>query len=112
MASLLAPDVTYAGPGNATQGAAAYLAVLRRLGPIWKGSEVKKVFADGGEVCVIYDFVTDTAAGKVPIVEWVTVRAERIASIRLFFDRLTFKAAADALAQRAQQAADGQRAGP
>ena len=98
---LLSPSLTFVGPGNALTGAAQYLAVLRRLGPVWKRSDVKKVFVDGDEVCVIYDFVTDTPAGAVPIVEWLRVEDGRIASVTLFFDRVTFKQAADELAPRA-----------
>ena len=98
---LLSPSVNFVGPGNAVTGAAPYLAVLRRLGPVWKRSDVKKVFVDGDEVCVIYDFVTDTPAGAVPIVEWLRVEDGRIASVTLFFDRVTFKPAADELAPRA-----------
>ena len=101
VSQLLSPSLTFVGPGNALTGAAQYLAVLRRLGPVWKRSDVKKVFVDGDEVCVIYDFVTDTPAGAVPIVEWLRVEDGRIASVTLFFDRVTFKQAADELAPRA-----------
>lgn len=101
VAPLLSPHITFVGPGNTLTGAEPYLAVLRRLGPIWRGSDVKKVFADGPDVCVIYDFVTDTAAGSVPIVEWLRVEGGLITSIRLFFDRVSFKPAGDELAQRA-----------
>ena len=97
---LLSPSVSFAGPGNGLTGAAPYLAVLRRLGPVWVRSDVKKVFVDGDEVCVIYDFVTNTPAGAVPIVEWLRVEDGRIASVTLFFDRVTFKPAADELAHR------------
>src|SRR5262245_41515419 len=97
----LSSSLTFVGPGNALTGAAPYLAVLRRLGPVWRRSDVKKVFVDGNEVCVIYDFVTDTPAGAVPIVEWLRVHDGQIASVTLFFDRLTFKPAADELAHRA-----------
>jgi ketosteroid isomerase-like protein len=103
VAPLLAPDVRFAGPGNTLEGAAGYLAVLRRLAPVWVRSDVKKVFADGADVCVIYDFVTDTAAGAVPIVEWLGIEDGRIASVALFFDRVTFKPASDELARRAER---------
>src|SRR5262245_31911838 len=69
----LSSYLSFVGPGNALTGEAPYLAVLRRLGPVWRRSDVKKVFVDGNEVCVIYDFVTDTPAGAVPIVEWLRV---------------------------------------
>jgi ketosteroid isomerase-like protein len=98
---LLSPSMTFVGPGNALTGAAPYLAVLQRLGPVWSRSDVKKVFVDGDDVVVIYDFVTDTPAGAVPIVEWLRVEDGQIASVILFFDRVTFKPAADKLAHRA-----------
>jgi len=98
---LLSPSMTFVGPGNALTGAAPYLAVFQRLGPVWSRSDVKKVFVDGDEVVVIYDFVTDTPAGAVPIVEWLRVEDGQIASVILFFDRVTFKPAADKLAHRA-----------
>jgi hypothetical protein len=64
-------------------------------------SDVIKVFTDGADVCVIYDLVTDSAAGAVPIVEWLHIEGDRIATVMLYFDRLTFKPASDELARRA-----------
>ncbi len=101
VASLLAPDVRFIGPGSSVVGAEAYLAILRRLGPVWERSDVKKVFVDGPEVCVIYDFVTPTAAGAVPIVEWLRIEGGKLTSVTLFFDRVTFKPASDELVRRA-----------
>jgi SnoaL-like domain len=101
VAPLLAKDLKFIGPGNTVTGAEPYLAVLRRLGPIWVRSDVKKVFTDGADVCVIYDLVTDSPAGAVPIVEWLHIEGDRIATVVLFFDRLTFKPASDELARRA-----------
>ena len=98
---LLAPEVRFTSPGNDVTGATPYLAVLKRLGPIWLRSDVKKVFADGNQVCVVYDFVTDSPAGAVPLVEWLRIEGEQIVSVTLFFDRLTFKPASDELARRA-----------
>ena len=99
--SLLGPNLSFVSPGNSVTGAAAYMAVLRRLGPVWVGSEVKKVFTDGPDVCVVYDFVTNTPAGKVPIVEWLRIEDGRVAAVTLIFDRVSFKPAADELARRA-----------
>lgn len=104
VAALLAPDLRFWSPGNDVTGGPAYLQVLKRLGPVWLRSDVKRVFADGDEVCVIYDFVTDSPAGAVPLVEWLTVEAGRIARVRLFFDRLAFRPASEELARRAAQA--------
>lgn len=101
VAPLLAPDLKFVSPGNTLSGAAPFLAVLRRIGAVWVRSDVKKVFTDGPEVCVIYDFVTDTPAGVVPIVEWLRIESGRIASVTLFFDRVAFKPASDEIARRA-----------
>jgi len=100
VARLLAPDVTFEGPGNTVTGAEPYLAVLRRIGMVWLRSDVKKVFTDGPDVCVIYDFVTDSPAGAVPTVEWLRVEDGLIKAVKLFFDRVSFKPASDELARR------------
>jgi hypothetical protein len=100
VAPLLDAGVKFVGPANSVTGAEAYLAVLKRLGAIWVRSDVKKVFADGADVCVIYDFVTDTPAGAVPIVEWLRVEGGRITAVNLYFDRVSFKPAGDELARR------------
>ena len=101
VARLLAPDLRFVGPGNAVTGADPYLAILRRISPIWLRSDVKQTFNAGSEVCVIYDLVTDTPAGAVPVVEWLRIQHDKIATVTLFFDRLTFKPAGDELARRA-----------
>jgi len=100
VAELLAPDIRFEGPGNAVTGATPYLAVLRRIGSVWVRSDVRKVFVDGSDVCVIYDLVTDTSAGAVPIVEWLRVDGGRIAAVHLFFDRVSFKPASEEMARR------------
>jgi hypothetical protein len=46
----------------------------------------QKVFVDGQDACTIYDLVTATPAGTVPVAEWVTVDGDRIGSIRVIFD--------------------------
>ncbi|MFZ5442793.1 MAG: nuclear transport factor 2 family protein [Myxococcota bacterium] len=97
---LLSAELTFSGPGGSVHGAQPYLAILRRLGGVWVRSDVKRVFVDGAEVCVIYDFVTDTDAGAVPIVEWLRVEAGKIVSVFLVFDRVSFKPASDELARR------------
>jgi hypothetical protein len=100
--AVLHEQVQFVGPGNAVTGAAPYLAVLQRIAPVWVRSDVKSVLSDGSEVGVLYDFVTDTPAGAVPIVEWLSVEQGKIKSIKLLFDRLAFKPASDELARRAR----------
>ena len=104
VAELLHPNLEFTGPGGSTHTAAEYLAAIRRLSPILLRNDVTKTFVDGNDVCIVYDFVTDTAAGAVPTVEWHTVEAGCIRSIRLFFDRVSFQPVREELARRASQA--------
>jgi hypothetical protein len=56
--------------------------------PILLRNEVRRIFIDGEEACVIYDFVTDTPAGPVLSVEYIKFRNGRLASTLLVFERL------------------------
>ncbi|GAC1300706.1 MAG: hypothetical protein NVSMB19_07700 [Vulcanimicrobiaceae bacterium] len=98
---LLAPDVSFTGPSGTTQSADAYIGALKRMAPVWQRSDVKAAFADGNRACVLYDFVTRTAAGAVPCVEVLTFEGEQIKDVQLVFDRVAFAPAAEALAPRA-----------
>ncbi|SRR5579885_2868466 len=104
VAELLHPNLEFTGPGGSTHTAAEYLAAIRRLSPILLRNDVTKTFVDGNDVCIVYNFVTDTTAGAVPSVEWHTVEADRIRSIRLFFDRMSFQPVREELARRASRA--------
>jgi hypothetical protein len=47
------------------------------LSPIIARNEIKRIFVDGNEVCVFYDLVTETPAGAVASVEWLTIAEDR-----------------------------------
>jgi hypothetical protein len=87
MERLFAPDVVFQGPSGRVAGVADVLGGYRRLGPILARNDVRKIFVDGDDACVIYDFVTDTAGGAVATVEWLRVVEGRIRSVWLLFDR-------------------------
>jgi hypothetical protein len=53
---------------------------------------VRKVFADGDEVCVLYDLKTSGAAGTDFVCEWMAFRHDTIASVRAVFDARPFAA--------------------
>ena len=78
-----------------------WLKALHRLMPALVRNEIREVFVDGDRACVVYDFVTDTAAGAVRCVELVTVRDGRIVHIELLLDRVAFAPVNEELAQRA-----------
>ncbi len=105
VANLVAPDLEFIGMTQTVRSAETYLTVLRRLAPIWVRSDVKKAFADGNEVCVLYDFVTDTAAGAVRCVEWLRIEDGRVRWAKLLFDRPSFQPALEELERRAVRAA-------
>jgi len=99
--ALLAPELTFISPSTTRSTAREFLAGVKRLTAIHVRNEVKRVFAEGDEVCVIYDFVTDTPAGALPAIEWLHIQEGRIRRIHLYYDRLPWKTVIDEMAQRA-----------
>ncbi|HLK89623.1 MAG TPA: nuclear transport factor 2 family protein [Polyangia bacterium] len=104
---LLVPDLRFRGPVMARSSAADFVGALKSLAAIHVRNDVKRVFVDGDQVCVIYDFVTDTTAGALPAVEWLQFEGDRISSIDLYYDRLPWQQTVmPAIAERgARQAA-------
>jgi hypothetical protein len=82
-----------------------FVAALKRLAAIHVRNDVKRVFVDGDEVCVIYDFVTDTPAGALPTIEWLRFDGDRIRSIDLYYDRLPWQAVMAVIAERSARPA-------
>ena len=103
--ALLAPGVTFKGPAAAVSGAREVRAAYERLAPVLLRNELKKTFVDGPEVCVIYDFVTDTPGGAVPTVEWLRVEHGKVVSIWLLTDHVRWPAVLEELSRRARQRA-------
>ncbi len=103
--ALLAPDLQFRGPAKTRTSAEDYLGALKRLGAIHVRNDIKRVFVDGDEVCVIYDFVTDTTAGALPTIEWLRFDGGRIRSIDLYYDQLPWQTVMAAMAERAERSA-------
>ena len=97
---LFADDLV-ATTGGATLGKAEWIAALARLLPVIVRNDIREVFGSDDKAVVIYDFVTDTDAGAVPCVEWITVRDGRIASVELIFEKANWGVVAAALQERA-----------
>jgi ketosteroid isomerase-like protein len=100
VADLVAPDIRFVGPAMTITSAQDLLAALRRIGAIHVRNEIKRVFSDGDEVCVIYDFVTDTV-GALPTIEWMRIRDGRIRSVNLYYDQVPWIRVREELAKRA-----------
>jgi len=103
--ALLAPDLQFRGPSANRTSAGEVLAALKRLSAIHVRNDVKRVFVDGDEVCVIYDLVTDTPAGALPTIEWLRFDGDRIRSIDLYYDRLPWQTVMAVIAERAARPA-------
>ena len=96
---LLAPDVTFTGPASHYTRRDEVLAAFRRLAAIHVRNDIVKLFTDGDEVCVIYDFVTDTA-GTLPTIEWLKIANDQIQSVRLYYDQVPWLKIREELARR------------
>src|SRR5258708_36071169 len=60
---LMQDNMTFQGPLDTFNTADDYLESLKRLASIIQRIDLKKVFVDGDNVCVLYDMVTNTPAG-------------------------------------------------
>jgi hypothetical protein len=100
VAELLHPDADFITSGPRIQGIPAYVAALRRLAPILVRNDIHATVVDGNDVAILYDFVTDTPAGSVPTIEWLTTDAGRIRTSRLIFHKEHWPAAVAELARR------------
>ena len=89
---LMQDDMTFQGPLDTFNTADQYLEASRRLASIIQRIELKKLFVDGDDVCVLYEMVTNTPAGTAFIAEWYQVKGGKIAYIRAVFDARPFAA--------------------
>src|SRR5437899_1038987 len=87
VAELLHPDAEFLTSGRSIRGVPAYVDALRGLAPIIVRNDVHATIVDGNDVAVLYDFVTDTPAGTVATIEWITVDAGLILTSRLIFPK-------------------------
>jgi len=89
---LLSRNLRFEGPFDRFEDSASFVEAVKRLAPIVKEIRKRKEFVDGPDVCIIYDFVTNTPAGTVPIAEWFHVENGKISSIQAIFDARPFAA--------------------
>lgn len=85
---MLDPDAEFTLGDNTVRGRDAFVGAFRRLLPIIERNDIRHLFVDGDQACVVYDFVTSTTVGPVLSVEHLTLRNGRIATSTLVFERL------------------------
>jgi limonene-1,2-epoxide hydrolase len=85
-------NLLFQGPLATFHSPEPYFEALKKLHPIIQRIDMKKIFADGNDVCVLYDMVTDSPAGTAFVCEWYQVKGEKIADLRVVFDARPFAA--------------------
>lgn len=83
---------SFQGPFETFDKPEPYLESLQKLHHIIERIDMKRTFADGEDVCMLYDMVTRGPAGTAFIAEWHKVKGDKIAAIRVVFDARPFAA--------------------
>ena len=83
-------NMKFKGPIAAYDKPEPYLEDIKKLHQIVEDVDMKKIFADGDDVCLLYDMKTNTPAGSAFICEWYQVAGGKISSIRVVFDATPF----------------------
>src|SRR5262249_56786360 len=81
----LADDLSFQGPFETFSAPEPYLQSLKKLHHIVARVEVRKMFVDGGDVCLLYDMVTNTPAGTAFIAEWHQGKGRKMQAIQVDF---------------------------
>ncbi|MDF9749482.1 nuclear transport factor 2 family protein [Arthrobacter sp. ES3-54] len=97
--NLLGEDLVATFAGTALDKA-GWTTALKRLLPALVRNEIREVFTAQDRACVVYDFITDTAAGAVRCIELLTINADKIREIELVLDRVAFAPVNEALNAR------------
>jgi hypothetical protein len=90
--NLMQDNMIFEGPIDTFNKADDYLESTKKLASIIQRIDLKKVFVNGDDVCVLYEMVTNTHAGTAFIAEWYQVKSGKIAYIRAVFDARPFAA--------------------
>src|SRR3989454_4927459 len=79
---LLHDNLSFQGPIDTFDSPEPYLESLKKLHHIIQRIDMKRTFADGNDVCVLYDMVTNTPAGTAFIAEWDQAKSDKIAAVK------------------------------
>jgi ketosteroid isomerase-like protein len=78
------------------RGAEEYLALNERLLPAHLETRMLRQFAEGNQVCSIYELVMRTPAGgtlTIPMADWIQVLGGRVVEQRIYYDPRQFATA-------------------
>ena len=83
---LLRDDVSFIGPTGSFSDADALIAALRALQANVESADIRRVFADGQDVCVVFDLVIKNPRHTALIAEWYRLEDGKIGMMRAIFD--------------------------
>lgn len=86
MRGLVHDDLSFRGPMTAVSNANDFIKAVSMLESITDRVEIRKMIAEGGEVCALYDFVTTVPIGTARMAECYTIEEGKIRAIELYFD--------------------------
>lgn len=87
LAELIHPDATFDGTvTRPVAGREAFVQGFRNLSPVTVRTDVHRMVIDGDRAALLYDLVTDTAAGAVQCSEFLTVSDGQVLASTLVFD--------------------------
>lgn len=86
---LLSEDFVFIGPLMKTEGREHYVGLLGQFLPAHAGYHFYHRFADGNDICSVYDMDVWTPSGStltLTMADWLTVREGSICRQKLFYD--------------------------
>jgi ketosteroid isomerase-like protein len=83
---LIHDDVKFRGVMGTTDTAEEYIEGLRQTMKTMTAMDRQMICAEGDNVCQIYHLVLSEPAVTIPVAQWFTVRAGRIATNQTIFD--------------------------
>lgn len=92
MRNLLSKEkFSFIGPIDRFNNAEDLIRALEKLGPMISGIEIRKIFADGHEVCGVYNLKMKGPVSEVRCTELCHVENGKITATELFFDASPFR---------------------
>jgi limonene-1,2-epoxide hydrolase len=88
--SLARENLHFRGPLDTFNRLEDYLAGLKQLAGIVKGTDPEATIADGNQVALFY--ILKTVVADAPVAEWYTVEDGKVTSVRAYFDARPFAA--------------------
>ena len=91
--ALMAEDFVFVGPLMRVEGKTANLELLKKFLPMHVETRMRKQFADGDDVCSVYDLVVNNPAGgtiTMPMADRMRVKNGKLSEQTIYYDPREF----------------------